>query len=125
MGSEVVAVDMSRDSILRNRVRMRAEPLLGATRPRRLDALAARLSAIWQRGALRCLRAYPVALHAATVPRTCATCAAAGACFAAFSLSLRRNTKLFGKEGEHDGGIPFTRFLEGELREELEPYFTY
>jgi ubiquinone/menaquinone biosynthesis C-methylase UbiE len=33
-------------------------------------------------------------------------------------------TKLFGKEGEHAGGIPFTRFTETELREEVEPYFS-
>lgn len=33
-------------------------------------------------------------------------------------------TKLFEKEGEHDGGIPFFRFTEAELRAEVEPRFT-
>jgi hypothetical protein len=32
-------------------------------------------------------------------------------------------TRLFGKEGEHAGGIPFTRFTEPELRGEVEPLF--
>ena len=32
-------------------------------------------------------------------------------------------TKIFEKEGEHDGGIPFFRFTEDELRGEIEPYF--
>lgn len=32
-------------------------------------------------------------------------------------------TKLFGKEGEHDGGIPFFRFTEEELRAEVETEF--
>ncbi|MEO6906853.1 MAG: methyltransferase domain-containing protein [Abditibacteriaceae bacterium] len=32
-------------------------------------------------------------------------------------------TKYFEKEGEHDGGIPFFRFTEEELRGEVEPYF--
>lgn len=33
-------------------------------------------------------------------------------------------TKYFEKEGEHDGGIPFFRFTEEELRGEVEPYFS-
>jgi ubiquinone/menaquinone biosynthesis C-methylase UbiE/uncharacterized protein YbaR (Trm112 family) len=33
-------------------------------------------------------------------------------------------TKYFEKEGEHDGGIPFFRFTEEELRSEVEPYFS-
>jgi|GEM_PF-474675 len=33
-------------------------------------------------------------------------------------------TKYFEKEGEHDGGIPFFRFTEQELRDEVETYFT-
>jgi SAM-dependent methyltransferase len=32
-------------------------------------------------------------------------------------------TKLFEKEGEHDGGIPFFRFTEAELKSEIEPRF--
>ena len=32
-------------------------------------------------------------------------------------------TKMFEKEGEHDGGIPFFRFTEEELRREIEPHF--
>lgn len=32
-------------------------------------------------------------------------------------------TKLFEKEGEHEGGIPFFRFTEDELRSEIEPRF--
>ncbi len=32
-------------------------------------------------------------------------------------------TKLFEKEGEHDGGIPFFRFTEEELKSEIEPRF--
>ena len=32
-------------------------------------------------------------------------------------------TKIFEKEGEHAGGIPFFRFTEDELRGEIEPYF--
>lgn len=31
--------------------------------------------------------------------------------------------KLFGKEGEHEGGIPFVRFTPEELRGEVEPFF--
>lgn len=33
-------------------------------------------------------------------------------------------TRLFEKEGEHAGGIPFFRFTEAELRSEVEPRFT-
>lgn len=33
-------------------------------------------------------------------------------------------TKYFEKEGEHAGGIPFFRFTEEELRGEVEPYFS-
>ena len=33
-------------------------------------------------------------------------------------------TKFFEKEGEHDGGIPFFRFTEEELKSEIEPRFT-
>jgi len=32
-------------------------------------------------------------------------------------------TTMFEKEGEHDGGIPFFRFTEEELRSEIEPHF--
>lgn len=32
-------------------------------------------------------------------------------------------TKFFEKEGEHDGGIPFFRFTESELKSEIEPRF--
>ena len=32
-------------------------------------------------------------------------------------------TTMFEKEGEHDGGIPFFRFTEEELRSEIEPRF--
>lgn len=31
-------------------------------------------------------------------------------------------SKMFGKEGEHAGGIPFKRFTEDELRGEVEPF---
>ena len=32
-------------------------------------------------------------------------------------------TKIWEKEGEHDGGIPFFRFTEAELRDEVSQYF--
>ncbi|HEX8234898.1 MAG TPA: methyltransferase domain-containing protein [Abditibacteriaceae bacterium] len=124
LGSEVVAVDMSRDSILRNRVRhagKTASPVyyvhadlthlpLGSA----LFGSVAHCGVYEHIPSLSMRQQFLDHARRALQPD------------GVLLLSAYRYggiTKLFGKEGEHAGGIPFTRFLEGELREELEPYF--
>jgi ubiquinone/menaquinone biosynthesis C-methylase UbiE/uncharacterized protein YbaR (Trm112 family) len=124
MASEVVAIDMSRDSIVRNRNRH-----LGKTAapvhyvqadlthlPLRSDAFG-RIAhcGVYEHIPSRELRAQFLD-HARRVATKDAT----------LLLSAYRYggiTRFFGKEGEHDGGIPFTRFTEEELKAEVEPYF--
>jgi SAM-dependent methyltransferase len=124
LGSEVVAVDMSRDSILRNRVRhagKTASPVhyvhADLTHLPLGSALFGSVAhcGVYEHIPSRTMRQQFLD-HArrALQPN------------GVLLLSAYRYggiTRLFGKEGEHAGGIPFTRFTEDELRAEVEPYF--
>jgi SAM-dependent methyltransferase/uncharacterized protein YbaR (Trm112 family) len=122
--SEVVAVDLSRDSILRNRVRHAGKtdaPVhylhADLTHLPLRDDLFARIAhiGVYEHIPSRQMRTQFIA-HAARVLDRNGT----------LMLSAYRYngiTKMFGKEGEHDGGIPFFRFTEEELRGEVEPCF--
>lgn len=121
---ELVAVDMSRDSILRNRVRhagKTAAPVhfihADLTHLPLKSAVFGRIAhcGVYEHIPSRTLRQQFLAHAQRTLQPG-----------GALLLSAYRYggiTRLFGKEGEHAGGIPFTRFTEAELREEVEPYF--
>ena len=123
-GSEVVAVDLSRDSILRNRVRHAGKiqaPVhyLHADLthlPLRDDMFGSVANAgVYEHIPSREMRQQ-------FVQHTHRVLVAGGA----FLLSAYRYagiTKLMGKEGEHSGGIPFYRFTPAELAEEVAPWF--
>ena len=123
-GPPVVSIDMSRDSIERNRVRH-----LGNTRapvhyvhadlthlPLKSGAFGRVLHVgVYEHIPSRGLREQFLS-HArrVLVPQ------------GRLLLSAYRYgglTKRFEKEGEHAGGIPFFRFTEDELRDEVGPYF--
>lgn len=125
LAREVVAVDMSRDSILRNIERhvgktkgivhyLHADLTHLPLRDKLFGAVAH--CGVYEHIPSRQLRQdFLQHAHRALKPD------------GVFLLSAYRYggiTKLFGKEGEHDGGIPFTRFTEAELREEIGPYFS-
>ncbi len=124
LASEVVAIDMSRDSILRNRVRHAGKTACSVhyihadlTHLPLRDGLFARIAhcGVYEHIPSRAMRQQFLA-HARRVLRPDGV----------LLLSAYRYggiTRLFGKEGEHDGGIPFTRFTEAELRAEVEPFF--
>ncbi len=121
---EVVGVDMSRESLIRNRVRHHARtqnpvhyvhadlthlPLQSATFGRCAHA------GVYEHIPSRELRLQFLA-HARRVMKPGAT----------LMLSAYRYgglTKWFEKEGEHDGGIPFFRFTPEELKAEVETAF--
>lgn len=121
---EVVAVDLSRDSILRNRVRHAGKtdaPVhylhADLTHLPLRDDLFGRIAhiGVYEHIPSREMRTQFIA-HAARVLEPSGT----------LLLSAYRYnglTKRFGKEGEHAGGIPFFRFTEDELRGEVEPCF--
>ena len=121
---EVVAVDLSRDSILRNRVRHAGKTLspvhylhADLTHLPLRDNSFARIAhiGVYEHIPSREMRMQFIA-HAARVLEASGT----------LLLSAYRYngiTKRFGKEGEHSGGIPFFRFTEDELRGEVEPCF--
>ena len=122
--SEVVAVDLSRDSILRNRVRHAGKtdaPVhylhADLTHLPLRDGLFGRIAhiGVYEHIPSREMRTQFIA-HAHRVLDASGT----------LLLSAYRYnglTKRFGKEGEHSGGIPFFRFTEDELRGEVEPCF--
>ncbi|MBV9467845.1 MAG: methyltransferase domain-containing protein, partial [Abitibacteriaceae bacterium] len=124
LSKELVAVDMSRDSILRNRVRhagKTAAPVhyvhADLTHlPLKSDSFGRTAHCgVYEHIPSRELRQQFLA-HA------CRTLHSNGTLL----LSAYRYggiTRFFGKEGEHDGGIPFTRFTEEELRDEVETDF--
>ncbi len=124
LAPEVVAVDMSRESVVRNRARHFARthhpvhyvhadlthlPLQSGKFGRCAHA------GVYEHIPSRDLRLQFLA-HAARTLSPNGT----------LMLSAYRHgglTKLFEKEGEHEGGIPFLRFSEAELREEVETHF--
>ncbi len=123
-GSEVVAVDLSRDSILRNRVLHRGKTdspvhYLHADLthlPLRDNAFGSVANAgVYEHIPSRKMRAQ-------FLEHTHRVLVAGGA----FLLSAYRYggvTKLMEKEGEHAGGIPFHRFSPAELAKEVAPWF--
>ena len=124
MWDEVVAVDMSRDSIERARVRH-----AGRTRAT-IHFVHADLTHLPLRDASFCATAHcgvyehipSRELRQQFLDHARRTLSPQGTLL----LSAYRYAglaKLFGKEGEHAGGIPFVRFTEEELRGEIEPFF--
>lgn len=125
MASEVIAIDMSRDSILRNRRRhlgktaapvhyLQADLTHLPLRSRSFNRIAN--CGVYEHIPSRELRQQFLE-HARRV-------ATSDGKLLISAYRYGGITKLFGKEGEHAGGIPFTRFTEEELRAEVEPYFT-
>lgn len=124
LGSEVVAVDMSRDSILRNRVRhagKTASPVHYVHADLTHLPLGSGLfgsvahCGVYEHIPSRSMRQQFLD-HARRALQP-------GGALLLSAYRYGGITRLFGKEGEHAGGIPFTRFTESELREEVEPYF--
>ena len=124
MWDEVVAVDMSRDSIERNRVRH-----MGRTRAT-IHFLHADLTHLPLRDESFCATAHcgvyehipSRELRQQFLDHARRTLSPQGTLL----LSAYRYAglaKLFEKEGEHAGGIPFVRFTQEELRAEIEPFF--
>ena len=120
----VVAVDMSRESILRNRVRhagKTAAPIhyihADLTHLPLRDATFGRIAhcGVYEHIPSESMRRQFLQ-HARRVLQPNGQLLLAAYCY-------RGLTKLFEKEGEHAGGIPFTRFTEAELRAEVEPDF--
>lgn len=121
---ETVAVDMSRDSIRRNMIRwtgktnntvhyIHADLTHLPLQDNLVDTLAH--VGVYEHIPSRDLREQFLS-HAQRVMKPEST----------LLLSAYRYdglTKLFEKEGEHAGGIPFFRFTEDELRAEVEKYF--
>jgi SAM-dependent methyltransferase/uncharacterized protein YbaR (Trm112 family) len=125
MAEQVVAVDMSRDSILRNRVRHAGKTLgevhyihADLTHLPFRDGLFGSVAhcGVYEHIPSRELRRQFLS-HARRTMKP-------GGVFLLSAYRYGGITKLFGKEGEHAGGIPFTRFTEAELRAEVEPYFS-
>jgi SAM-dependent methyltransferase len=124
LGSEVVAVDMSRDSILRNRVR-HAGKTASPIHYVHADLTHLPLGSgcfgsvahcgVYEHIPSRSMRQQFLD-HARRALQP-------GGALLLSAYRYGGLTRLFGKEGEHAGGIPFTRFTESELREEVEPYF--
>ena len=121
---EVVAVDMSRDSILRNRVRhagKTAAPVhyvhADLTHLPIRDDVCGRIAhcGVYEHIPSRELRQQFLD-HARRSLKTGGTLLLSAYRFGGI-------TRLFEKEGEHAGGIPFTRFTEEELREEVGQFF--
>jgi len=124
LAREVVAVDMSRDSILRNRVRHIGKTVAPVhyvhadlTHLPVRDGVFGRIAhcGVYEHIPSQALR-QQFLRHARRALRPDSV----------LLLSAYRYggiTRLFGKEGEHAGGIPFTRFTETELRAEVAPYF--
>jgi ubiquinone/menaquinone biosynthesis C-methylase UbiE/uncharacterized protein YbaR (Trm112 family) len=121
---EVVAVDLSRDSILRNRVRhtgKTAAPVhyvhADLTHLPCKDEVFGRIAhcGVYEHIPSRELRLMFLD-HARRVLKT-------GGVLLLSAYRYGGITKLFEKEGEHAGGIPFTRFTEEELKDEVGQFF--
>lgn len=124
LAPEVVAVDMSRDSILRNRVRHTGKTVAPVyyvhadlTHLPLRDGVFGRVAhcGVYEHIPSRALRQQFLQHARRTLQPNGVLLLAA--------YRYGGITRLFGKEGEHAGGIPFTRFTEAELRAEVEPYF--
>lgn len=121
---EVVAVDLSRDSILRNRVRHAGKTVAPVhyvhadlTHLPTKDDVFGRIAhcGVYEHIPSRELRLQFLD-HARRVLKT-------GGVLLLSAYRYGGITKLFEKEGEHAGGIPFTRFTEDELKDEVGTYF--
>lgn len=121
---EVIAVDLSRDSILRNRVRhtsKTAAPVYyvhaDLTHLPCKDDIFGRVAhcGVYEHIPSRELRLQFLD-HARRVLKT-------GGTLLLTAYRYGGITKLFEKEGEHAGGIPFVRFAEDELKGEVGEYF--
>jgi ubiquinone/menaquinone biosynthesis C-methylase UbiE/uncharacterized protein YbaR (Trm112 family) len=124
LADEVVAVDMSRDSILRNITRwtgktastvhyVHADLTHLPLKDKLFDSVAH--AGVYEHIPSRALREQFLDHARRTVKPD-----------GVLLLSAYRYgglTKRFEKEGEHAGGIPFFRFTEEELRQEIEPRF--
>jgi SAM-dependent methyltransferase/uncharacterized protein YbaR (Trm112 family) len=120
LGSMIVAVDMSRDSILRNRVRWAGKT---ASPVHYIHADLTHLPlqsnifgsvahcGVYEHIPSRSMREQFL-VHAARTLKP-------GGALLLSAYRYGGITKLFGKEGEHAGGIPFIRFTEDELRDEV------
>ncbi len=124
LAREVVAVDLSRDSILRNRVRHTAKTAAPVyyvhadlTHLPCKDDVFGRIAhcGVYEHIPSRDLRLQFLG-HARRVLKS-------GGTLLLTAYRYGGITKLFEKEGEHSGGIPFIRFTEDELKGELEDYF--
>jgi ubiquinone/menaquinone biosynthesis C-methylase UbiE/uncharacterized protein YbaR (Trm112 family) len=124
IGTEVLAIDMSRDSILRNRVRHAGRTFSPVHYVHadltHLPVASEKFGSVAHCGVYEHIPSREMRQqfleHAQRVLLSDGV----------LLLSAYRYgglTKLFEKEGEHAGGIPFTRFTEDELRGEIEPYF--
>lgn len=124
LGRSVVAADLSRDSIERNRVRWAgktASPVhylhCDLTHLPLRDGMFGSVAhcGVYEHIPTRAMREQFLAHAARTMTPN-----------GILLLSAYRwggLTKMFGKEGEHAGGIPFFRFTEEELRAEVETQF--
>ena len=123
-GSFVVAADMSRDSILRNRIRhagKTAAPVFylhcDLTHLPLGDDIFGSVAhcGVYEHIPTRAMREQFMA-HAARVSKPDAPLVLSAYRWNGMMLRCE-------KEGDHDGGIPYFRFTENELRAEIEPYF--
>lgn len=121
---DVVAVDMSRQSLVRNRVRHHARTYnpvhyvhADLTHLPLRDAVFGRCAhaGVYEHIPSRELRLQFLA-HARRTMKE-------GAILMLSAYRYGGITRFFEKEGEHDGGIPFFRFTPEELREEVETAF--
>ena len=124
-GTPLVAADMSRDSILRNRVRWAgksAAPIhylhCDLTHLPLRDGMFGTIAhcGVYEHIPTRAMREQFLA-HAARVCQP-------GAAMVLSAYRWDGMATRWEKEGEHDGGIPYFRFTEAELRAEIEPHFT-
>jgi SAM-dependent methyltransferase/uncharacterized protein YbaR (Trm112 family) len=122
---EVVAVDMSRESLVRNRVRHHARTFnpvyyvhADLTHLPLKDAAFGRCAhaGVYEHIPSRDLRLQFLS-HAHRTMKP-------GGSLMLSAYRYGGLTKLFEKEGEHDGGIPFFRFTPDELKGEVETAFT-
>jgi SAM-dependent methyltransferase/uncharacterized protein YbaR (Trm112 family) len=121
---EVVGVDMSRESLVRNRVRHHARTFnpvhyvhADLTHLPLKDAVFGRCAhaGVYEHIPSRDLRLQFLS-HARRTMKS-------GGVLMLSAYRYGGLTKLFEKEGEHDGGIPFFRFTPDELKGEVETAF--
>jgi SAM-dependent methyltransferase/uncharacterized protein YbaR (Trm112 family) len=124
LAPEVIAVDMSRRSILRNRMRHAGKTVAPVhyvhadlTHLPIADGAVARVAhcGVYEHIPSVALRQQFLS-HARRALRPHGRLLLAAYRYGGL-------TRLFEKEGEHAGGIPFVRFTEEELRAEVEPFF--